>query len=88
METLAPEDLSATQLKGDEKPICDKEEGGTPVIKHLVANQVTPLSDKVIRRVSTLMNEGSLVTDNCGSMMISTQISHLRRRDEAVHNQK
>ena len=87
-ETLAPENLSSKQLKDDQKTICDKEEGGTPVIKHLVANQVTPLSDKVIRRVSTLMNEGSLVTDNCGSMMISTQISHLRRRDEVVHNQK
>ena len=61
VETLAPEDLSSKQLKGDEKPICDKEESGTPVIKHLVANQVTPLSDKVIRRVSTLMNEGLLL---------------------------
>ena len=86
-EMLTPEDFSSKQTR-DEKPICDEEKCGTPVIESFLHNQETPLSDKVIRRVSSLMNEDSVAADNCGSMMISTQISHLRRRDEVVHNQE
>ena len=49
---------------------------------------VTPLSEKVIRRVSDLMDNNNATQSRTNTNMISTQISQLRRRDETIFNQQ
>ncbi len=64
----------------------------TPITvnKNAEDERITPLSEKVIRRVSNLMDHPtrSIIDENNSSSMISTQISQLRRRDETRFNQQ
>ena len=64
----------------------------TPITvnKNAEDERTTPLSEKVIRRVSSLMDHptSSKIDETNSSSMISTQISQLRRRDETRFNQQ
>lgn len=66
----------------------------TPVIIDNISNsnngndKTTPLSEKVIRRVSDLMDNNNATQSRTNTNMISTQISQLRRRDETIFNQQ